>query len=1196
MIKDLIKIAKGFQSSVNIEYDFNDVSKISSFIPTNAALEVIDNIISSASIGNDEISRAKILTGAYGRGKSLIVLVSLSILCNNDENIIFNRLIKKIRKVNEDLAKKIENYHNSNTRLLPVIISGNSGNMTQAFLSALLRSLNTYGLGDITPETHFEAAITAILRWECDYPDTYKEFCERISMSVDEFKQQLKSNSIDVYNEFVSIYPSLTAGSVFNPFADNNVVTIYEKVIAKLKEKGYDGIFAVYDEFGKYLESNIATASESETKMLQDFAEKCNREGAGQMHLCLICHKDISNYIDMGLSQDKVDGWKGISGRFEHINLTNNFSQMYEIIAHIIKKDKKKWENYRSEHLELFSLLYDTYGQTALIRGKEELVIEECYPLAPTTTFILPRLSELIAQNERTLFTFLSSNQRKTLRRLIDSNTDEFALITPDALYDYFENEFRKELSISDIYKIYNLSSSILRSLEPHTLSAKIIKCIATMHIIQQFERIAPTTDVLCDIYGITYDKREVVDCIQSLINEDYILYRKSSNDFLYLKESSGVDINREIAVRSASIKEKKDIQEIINLCIGKKYLYPISYNDDMCITRYFELRFISQSAYKLQISQSMPNTLAGIVFAIVPDNALYNNADQLDIIQSNDFRHVTIVPNNQKINTDVFVKYLAVKELREKAIGDSVLFDEYSLYLDDYSETVTDFISIYTSPEQGRAEFFHKGKRLQIRRKSQLNNLLSDICREMYLYTPIINNESLNKDKLPGMAINSRTKILTALLDNDSVEENLGLKGTGQDVSFMRSALIQTGILCVDDSGYTINLTPSDEKMSGVLNRIQLFFNDTTQSGDRSFADLYQQLTAPAYGIGLKLGVIPIYIAVVLHSIKNNLVFKQNGIEVKLTTDLLTAISEKPEQFQVATENWTPEKTAYLSALTACFSDFINDRERSWGSFDYIMMAINRWYLSLPKCSREMKILYDNGEKITKSDLKFVESLKRPYGGARSYLIDELPKIYGTPEVEQKLAEKIANTKTLFESGKERLIRSVIKLTIQVFGGQNSESLHSILNDWYEGLKTQTLEHLFPRSENAILALIANMTHDEIAFVEAIGKMLVGLRLNDWTNNTVERYESELKAFKKTVDTYNSNANTEKCGTSQFKMIITTSNGEERIRSFERIPYSERANLLFQDITAAIDEMGQSITEQEKRQILIDILTKMCE
>lgn len=39
-------------------------------------------------------------------------------------------------------------------------------------------------------------------------------------------------------------------------------------------------------------------ASVSDTKMLQDFAEKCNRSGEEQLHLILISHKEISNYID----------------------------------------------------------------------------------------------------------------------------------------------------------------------------------------------------------------------------------------------------------------------------------------------------------------------------------------------------------------------------------------------------------------------------------------------------------------------------------------------------------------------------------------------------------------------------------------------------------------------------------------------------------------------------------------------------------------------------------------------------------------------------------------------------------------------------------------------------------------------------------------------------------------------------------
>ena len=62
MRKEMIEISKGFQSSVNIEYDFNDKRKIKDFIPTNACLEIIENIMISTEDASN--SRAKILTGA----------------------------------------------------------------------------------------------------------------------------------------------------------------------------------------------------------------------------------------------------------------------------------------------------------------------------------------------------------------------------------------------------------------------------------------------------------------------------------------------------------------------------------------------------------------------------------------------------------------------------------------------------------------------------------------------------------------------------------------------------------------------------------------------------------------------------------------------------------------------------------------------------------------------------------------------------------------------------------------------------------------------------------------------------------------------------------------------------------------------------------------------------------------------------
>lgn len=1193
----MIEISKGFQSSVNIEYDFNSENKINSFIPTHACLDIIDSIISSTEFGST--LRAKILTGAYGRGKSYCVLIALSVLFNSDRSI-FERLMKMIKSVDEILYKKISNYFTSNMRLLPVIINGNSGNMTQAFLGGLQNALNSYDMSSIMPETFFDSAIRTIDRWKTDYPETYYKLSEQINCSIDDFRDMLLSNDVEAYRTFVDIHPSLTSGSIFNPFVGSNVIDIYDDVNTAIKSKGFSGIFIVYDEFGKYLESNIATSSESETKMLQDFAEKCNREASQQLHLLLICHKDISNYIDLNLSQDKIDGWRGISGRFEHINLINNFSQMYEVISHTIIKKENEWQKYQRKHQAVFDSLINTYETTNLFSGKTYQVVFDCYPLHPVTTFILPRLSEKVAQNERTLFTFLSSAQKNTLKQFIDKSSDDLPFVTPDYLYDYFENELRKELNTSDIYKVYSLSTKILRNFSHDSLSAKIIKTIALVHIIQQFEKLPPTVNNVADIFSIDYDSKAVSECITELIEEKYILYRKSSNEYLYLKETSGVDIHSEIKKRADILKSSKSIVDIINGCVDTKYLYPVAYNDDHCITRYFELKFVTAELYTDFISQSIPNELSGCVYAILfPDSIAYEKSKQyLYEWLSTNPRHITIVPKG--VFKDLFrilTEYLAIKELREEASGDQLLFDEYTIYLDDYSDLVSDFVLSYISPELNKARYYYMCREIKIRRKSQLSGLLTDICSKIYSRSPVINNESINKDFIPSVAVNSRTKIINALIQNDTVEENLSLKGTGQDVSFMRSTLIQTGILQKGENGYFLNLTPEDVNLSSVLSEIRLFFQDTVVSGEKSFDVLYEVLTKPENGIGLKKGIIPIFIAIILHQLKKDLIFKNGSNEVKLTADLLNAINEKPSLYSVQMEDWNEDKTDYLVALQQAFGDYILEKEKTYNNFSYIYFAINRWYLSLPKCSREMNYYYDNDKKVEKKRLKFIQSLKVPIVNTREYLIETLKDIYGFESVDISLADSIRVTKEVFDSGKERLIKCVLGIIGEVFVGTNGSSVVSTLKDWYDILDFRTIEHLFVNNENHILKLISTITNDEITFVQRIGKAITGLRIDDWNSNTVRTFREGLERFKTTVEEFNRNCKTDTgTGNQTIQIIITDKSGNDKVRSFEKIEYSDKANLLYQDITAAIDEMGQSITEQEKCQVLIDILTKLCD
>lgn len=378
----MISVASGFQYSVNIAYDLHDDTKIENFIPTQAFLSLLDDVLESMNDKSND--RARVLVGAYGKGKSHIILTILSLLMRKDIHVFDN--IMPVIKTDHDLYQKLMNYYDSKKKILPVVITGSNTSISQAFLLALKRTLDENDLKEIMPETNYKAAASVIERWKTDYTETYNSFVELLEEPIDLYLDRLSDFDSTAYEKFEKIYPLLTAGSTFNPFLGFDVVELYGSVIKELKKYGYSGIYVIYDEFSKYLEANITKASISDTKMLQDFAEKCNRSGNEQMHVMLISHKEISNYIDT-LPKQKVDGWRGVSERFKHIHLNNDFSQTYEVIASVIKHEPSIWDSFCDKYKNNFEALYRTYHEHHIFKNlnKSQLnnVIYDCYPLHP---------------------------------------------------------------------------------------------------------------------------------------------------------------------------------------------------------------------------------------------------------------------------------------------------------------------------------------------------------------------------------------------------------------------------------------------------------------------------------------------------------------------------------------------------------------------------------------------------------------------------------------------------------------------------------------------------------------------------------------------------------------------------------------------------------------------------------------------
>lgn len=132
-MNQMISVASGFQYSVNIGYDLNNDDKLRNFIPTRSALELLEDILSSTVPSS--ANRARVLIGAYGKGKSHIVLTILAMLLKKDLSL-FEKLMPKVRE-NPRLLQLVQNYYESNNKILPVVITGSSTSLTQAFTLSL---------------------------------------------------------------------------------------------------------------------------------------------------------------------------------------------------------------------------------------------------------------------------------------------------------------------------------------------------------------------------------------------------------------------------------------------------------------------------------------------------------------------------------------------------------------------------------------------------------------------------------------------------------------------------------------------------------------------------------------------------------------------------------------------------------------------------------------------------------------------------------------------------------------------------------------------------------------------------------------------------------------------------------------------------------------------------------------------------
>ena len=157
--------------------------------------------------------------------------------------------------------------------------------------------------------------------------------------------------------------------------------------------------------------------------------------------------------------------------------------------------------------------------------------------------------------------------------------------------------------------------------------------------------------------------------------------------------------------------------------------------------------------------------------------------------------------------------------------------------------------------------------------------------------------------------------------------------------------------------------------------------------------------------------------------------------------------------------------------------------------------------------------------------------------------------------------------------------------------------SLTSIIRDWCEKIDSAAFEQLFTDGTDRCLNVFKEITNDEDLFIKKVAKMATDLRLEDWDEDVVAMFQKNMEQYRTTAENFHhieENAISSD-STDDYELIYKDESGNSVTKRFTKIEGSKRGKLLYNAIISQLDSMGQAISEQEKRQILMEILKEMC-
>lgn len=1146
MYDQFVDINKKFKASVNLEFDLQNEEKIEEYIPTTDLCDVIKKYI-KAFLGTTNF-KATTLAGPYGKGKSYLVLMILYLLSKRSNKVLFDKVCKKIKLIDNELYDLLIEINEKGYYLLPVIINNNAfSDLNKNFLAALSNSLSQFGFSDIVPNTSYAEAYSIINKWAKEKKNGFDIFdlcLKKLNLNLADIKIGLKHYDSLSFEQFTSLYSCVSHGLEFFSMKSEDIVSIYKDINYKItrKDPKCKGMFVVFDEFGAFL-NNQTNDFVTRLNKIQAFAEMCNASDFDiQAHFCCITHKELLLY-----KKDKAynDAFDTIAGRFESIRFDRSLDENYQIICSAIMK-KDGYSNLVKSFIQDKAFLIKNILDSGIFTSEQlNYIVNNGYPFNPMSLFILIQVSEILAQNERTLFTFLSDTDVDGFRYFISNHEDD--LLNIDSIYNYFESLIKD----NEEFKMHYYKVESLKKISIKENERNIFKAIALIKIINDTLSLNCTIDNIAMTLGIK--EEECRATINELI-ERKVLKKNINDDSIDFAIVADKQINKMISDTAELRYNNIDLGKLLSLYDNNKYEISNEYNFNHEMVRYYKVVYLEASKMaqlnSLNIvleTESVNEYFDGLIINMINDFKM--TKEQVKQLLDNSEENIIVRYTSENIHKSVINK---VKELSaakylcedKKFLSDSAV-KTLPLLVEDLTYEISTYLSdLYANSRPlNRVDY----------KERNLKALINKSFEKYYSLTISLNNEQVNKNEIQSVTAKARNNVIDSMMR----QEDINFGKTSQEMTIYNSF---------------INSNKDD-----IIDIIKNIICDS--DGKKTcFKDIVSLMVKKPYG--MRKGIIPLFVAQAITDLSiideqnvDTVILYNDNVEVDLNAINLSKACSNPDNYFYCYTKVNSEKIDMTYQLMDLFNCF---RKTSFAdNIKSLNQSIKTYVSNLsPIIVKSNK--KDNLLQLSDVALKFKDIYLKINNNNYELLFMEMPALFGKKFVE--LYNCVKEVLDEYCNKIARLYSNILAQTKEKFGIFEG-SLKSGVDSWMSK-NSQITKIVFENQHKSIYNALKVLTFNDESAINTLSFGCVNCGLDDYNTNKYEEYFKILNSFIEKVTKYNARK-------------ATTKNEFERYNA-DNIKLSGLANTLYTNILESVEEYGDAISNEEKALIYKKLLNEL--